>query len=234
MSSSLALVSDTESFCIAAADWPPIAPDRFTERSATLRAQFTAFNDPASVPGDPIAPLFAHLAKTLPADAIVCNGAGNYAGWLHRFYRFRAPGSQLAPTSGSMGYGLPGAVGAAATCPEREVYAIAGDGCFMMTCQEMATACHHNLAITVIVINNNRYGTIRAHQEREFPGGISGTALRNPNFCALARSFGARGWHAAGLAAFEIALSEAREQGGVNLIEVPLDATYLSPGNTIQ
>jgi len=110
-------------------------------RVAPLCARNTkTYTSVESVPADPLAGHFAHLADVLPVDAIVTNGAGNYAGWLHRFYRFRAPGSQLAPTSGSMGYGPAAAVGAAATHPAREVFAIAGDGCFMMTCQEMATA----------------------------------------------------------------------------------------------
>ena len=136
----IALVADTESFCTAVADWAPIAPDSFANRTKDLHEQYVSFSDPASVGDDPLAPYFAHLAEILPDDAILCNGAGNYAGWLHRFYKYRAPGSQLAPTSGSMGYGLPAAIGAAICEPEREIFAIAGDGCFMMTCQEMATA----------------------------------------------------------------------------------------------
>lgn len=104
----LSLVSDTESFCRATAEWGPIAPDSFADRTQSLRAEYEAFNSPDSVPDDPLAPFFAHLNEVLPQDAIFCNGAGNYSGWLHRFIRYRAPGSQLAPTSGSMGYGLPG------------------------------------------------------------------------------------------------------------------------------
>lgn len=171
----VALVSDTESFCKAAAKWVPIAPGIFATRREDLRAGYEHFNDLASLPDDPIAPIFGHLRETAPADAILCNGAGNYSACLHRFHRYRAPGTQLAPTSGSMGYGLPGAIGAAITAPKREVYAIAGDGCFMMTCQELATACHHGLRLTVI--DTGRYETIRAHQEREFPDRVSGTAL---------------------------------------------------------
>lgn len=229
----ISLVSDTESFCRAAADWAPIAPDVFAERTANLRAQYQTFNNPDSVNDDPLAPLFAHLNDVLPQDAIFCNGAGNYSGWLHRFVRYRAPGSQLAPTSGSMGYGLPGALGAATTSPEREVYAFAGDGCFMMTCQELATACHHNLNLTVIVIDNSRYGTIRAHQEREFPKRISGTALTNPDFCAFAKSFGAGATRVNGLDDFKAALADARARKGVNLIEIPLDHGILAPGKRV-
>lgn len=230
----ISLVSDMESFCVAAADWAPIAPDRFAARTADLRSQYETFNDPAQVGDDPLAPLFSHLNDVLPRDAIFSNGAGNYCGWLHRFVRYRAPGSQLAPTSGSMGYGLPAALGAATTNPDREVYAFAGDGCFMMTCQELATACHHNLNLTVIVIDNSRYGTIRAHQEREYPKRISGTALTNPDFCAFAKSFGAGAARVNGLEEFKTALSDARANKGVNLIEIPLDQSILSPGKRLE
>jgi acetolactate synthase-1/2/3 large subunit len=229
----MSLVSDLESFCVAAAGWDPISPERFADRTAGLHAAYTAFVDPGAVPGDPLAGHFAHLSEVLPDDAIICNGAGNYAAWLHRFYQYKAPHTQLAPTSGSMGYGLPGAVGAAATHPNREVYAIAGDGCFMMTCQEMATAAHHSLNLTVIVIDNARYGTIRAHQEREYPGRVSGTMLTNPDFCAFARSFGATAVEASGLDDFKVALAEARARGGVNFIEIQQDRTYLAPGRKL-
>ena len=229
----LALVSDMQSFCQAVAAWDPIKPDVFGGRTKDLNDTYLAFIDPGALPDDPLAGHFAHLADVLPKDAIMCNGAGNYAGWLHRFYRYRAPGAQLAPTSGSMGYGLPAAVGAAASAPEREVFAIAGDGCFMMTCQEMATAVHHELRLTVIIIDNGRYGTIRAHQEREYPGRVSGTALTNPNFTAFAQSFGAHAERAEGLPAFKAALASARSRGGVNLIEVPQDPRYLAPGKTL-
>ncbi|MGJ8602702.1 MAG: thiamine pyrophosphate-dependent enzyme [Marivita sp.] len=229
----LALVADTQSFCTEAASWEAIARDRFETRTSDLHQLYVSFNDPASVAGDPLAPYFAHLADTLPEDAILCNGAGNYAGWLHRFYRYRAPGSQLAPTSGSMGYGLPAAIGAAICEPDREVFAIAGDGCFMMTCQEMATAVHHNLSLTVIIIDNARYGTIRAHQEREYPDRVSGTGLTNPDFCAFARSFGANADAVDDYDSFVTAVAAARARGGVNLIAVTADPSYLSPGNRL-
>lgn len=230
----LSLVSDTESFCTAASEWAPIAAESFADRTLTLRSAYETFNDPASVGDDPLAPLFSHLNEVLPKDAIFCNGAGNYSGWLHRFVRYRAPGSQLAPTSGSMGYGLPGAIGAATTAPEREIYAFAGDGCFMMTCQELATACHHQLNLTVIVIDNSRYGTIRAHQEREYPKRIYGTSLTNPNFCDFAKSFGAIAQKVSSLEEFKAALSSARSRRGVNLIEIPLDHNILAPGKRLE
>lgn len=229
----IALVADTESFCTAVADWAPIAPDSFANRTKDLHEQYVSFSDPSSVGDDPLAPYFAHLAEILPDDAILCNGAGNYAGWLHRFYKYRAPGSQLAPTSGSMGYGLPAAIGAAICEPEREIFAVAGDGCFMMTCQEMATAVHHDLNLTVIIIDNARYGTIRAHQEREYPDRVSGTVLTNPDFSDFARSFGAHAAKAPDYESFVAALAEARSQKGVKLIEVKADPNFLSPGKRL-
>ncbi len=229
----LALISDMQSFCLAVSEWEPISPETYEPWTKNLRAQFEAFNDPASVDNEPLAMVFAHLAEALPADAILCNGAGNYAGWLHRFYRWRSPRTQLAPTSGSMGYGLPGAIGAAASTSGRQIIAIAGDGCFMMTSQEMATAVHHGHDVTVIVINNGRYGTIRAHQEREFPKRLSGTELTNPDFCAFARSFGAKAWRAETFAEFEAAFGDAQATGGVRLIEIIQDPMSLSPGKRL-
>lgn len=229
----IALVADTESFCTMAASWAPVSPGTFSNRTSQLRKDYEGFSSPASVPDDPLARYFGHLAEVLPEDAIVANGAGNYAGWLHRFYRYRAPGSQLAPTSGSMGYGLPAAIAAAICEPEREVYAIAGDGCFLMTCQELATAVHHDLTLTMIIIDNARYGTIRAHQEREYPARVSGTGLTNPDFCDFARSFGAQAEKAPDFDSFVSALAAARTRGGVNLIEVPADPSLLSPGTRL-
>jgi acetolactate synthase-1/2/3 large subunit len=229
----ISIVSDLESFCVEAAQWSPVAPEKYGKQVADLRSQYEEFSSLTSVPDDPLAPYFAHMTEVLPEDAILCNGAGNYAGWLHRFYRYRAKGSQLAPTSGSMGYGLPAAVAAAITEPEREVFAIAGDGCLMMTCQELATAVQHNLRLTVLIIDNGRYGTIRAHQEREYPGRKSGTDLTNPDFCAFAKSFGANAEKARNLDEFTSALAKARSRGGVNLIEIPMDRSYLSPGKKL-
>ena len=178
------------------------------------------------------AEIFAHLSASVPEDAILCNGAGNYAGWLHRFHRYRRPGSQLAPTSGSMGYGLPAAVAAAAST-DREVYAVAGDGCLMMTVQEMATAAQAGLSFTVIVVNNGRYGTIRAHQERHHPGRVSGTELTNPDFCALARSFGAWAERVESPEEFETTLSRSRARTGLRLIEIVQPRDLISPGRRL-
>ncbi len=226
----ITLVSDTQSFCEEVAAWDPVARDRFADRTQSLRNDYVEFSDATQLKGDPLAPMFAHLNDVLPEDAIFCNGAGNYAGWLHRFYRYRRLGSQLAPTSGSMGYGLPAAVAAATAAPDREVFAVAGDGCFMMSLQELATACQHKLRLTVILVNNARYGTIRVHQEREFPGRVSGTDMVNPDFCALAASFGAGTAHVSDVTGFSEALAAARSRGGVNLIEIAQPSNLLAPG----
>lgn len=230
----LALTADMESFCAAVAAWQPVAPERFADRLNELKGQYDRYGDTSGLGmQDSFAEMVDHLNEVMPEDAIVTNGAGNYAGWVHRFYRYRAHGSQLAPTSGSMGYGLPAAVAAAVAAPEREVICFAGDGCFMMTCQEMATAAHHGLRLTVIVANNNRYGTIRAHQEAHYKGRVSGTDLSNPDFCAFARSFGAGAALVSTVAEFKTALAEARARGGLNLIEVAQDESILAPGRRL-
>jgi len=133
------------------------------------------------------------LRENLPADAIVCNDAGNYSAWIHRFYRFRRFATQIAPISGSMGYGVPASVAMKRLFPTRTVVAFAGDGDFLMNGQEFATAVQYELPIISIVCDNAIYGTIRMHQEREYPGRISATTLRNPDFAAYARAFGGHG-----------------------------------------
>ena len=137
--------------------------------------------------------VIAHLNETLPDDAILTNGAGNYTAWLHRYYRYRGWRTQLAPTSGSMGYGLPAAIAAKLHQPERDVICLAGDGCFQMVSQEFATACAQNAPVIVLIADNGMYGTIRMHQHRTYPGRPTGTALRNPDFAALARAHGGFG-----------------------------------------
>ncbi len=138
-----------------------------------------------------LAAIVRGLSGTLPEDAIVCNGAGNFAAWLHRFFQYKRLGTQLAPTAGAMGYGVPAAIAAKLRFPERTVVAVAGDGDFMMSGHELATAVQFGAAIVVIVINNGMLGTIRMHQEREYPGRTIATDLRNPDFVALARAYGA-------------------------------------------
>ena len=185
---------------------------------------------PEIVPnGVDLSQVVAHLSEVLPADSIISNGAGNYTVWVHRFYRYRQSATELAPTSGAMGYGLPAAIAAKLQHPEREVVCFAGDGCFMMYPQELATAMQYGAAMIVIVVNNGMLGTIRMHQEREYPGRISGTDLRNPDFVALARSFGAYGETVERSEDFPAAFARARAAGVAAVLELRTDPRQITP-----
>jgi acetolactate synthase-1/2/3 large subunit len=177
--------------------------------------------------------VFAHLRERLPADTIITNGAGNYTGWVHRFWQFAAYRSQLAPVNGTMGYGVPAAVAAKVAQPERTVVAFAGDGCFLMNGQELATAVQHRANIVVLVINNGMYGTIRMHQEQHFPGRTIGTALANPSFVAYAEAFGAYAELVEHTADFAPALERALAAGRPALLELRIDPDAISPRTTL-
>jgi acetolactate synthase-1/2/3 large subunit len=173
------------------------------------------------------------LRARLPADAIMTNGAGNYTGWLHRFYPFRTYRTQLAPTSGAMGYGVPSAVAAKLVHPERTVISFNGDGCFLMCGQELSTAVRYGLDPVFFVINNGMYGTIRMHQEREYPGRVSGTDLVNPDFVAYARAFGAHGELVEKTADFESALDRALGARRAALLELRIDPEAITTKTTL-
>jgi acetolactate synthase I/II/III large subunit len=175
-----------------------------------------------------------YLEEHLPADAIMTNGAGNYATWLHRFHRFQQYGTQLAPTSGSMGYGLPGAVGAKRVYPSRTVVCFAGDGCFLMHGQEFATAVQYALPIIVLVIDNGMYGTIRMHQEKHYPGRISATELNNPDFAAYARAFGGHGERVETTEEFGPAFERAVASGRPAILHCLIDPEVISPATTLE
>ncbi|MBM3598673.1 MAG: thiamine pyrophosphate-binding protein [Alphaproteobacteria bacterium] len=177
--------------------------------------------------------VMAELRARLPADAILCNGAGNYAVWAHRFYQFREFGTQLAPTSGAMGYGVPAAVAAKIMHKKRLVICFSGDGCFLMTGQELATAVQYRANVVFLVINNGMYGTIRMHQEREYPGRVSGTDLVNPDFAAYARAFGAQGEIVERTADFAPAFARALAADRPALIELRIDPEAISPRTTL-
>jgi acetolactate synthase-1/2/3 large subunit len=170
------------------------------------------------------------MRDTLPADTIICNGAGNFAGWWHRYWRYEGFPTQLAPTCGAMGYGVPAAVAAALRHPDRTVVAVAGDGDFLMNGQELATAAQHGAQMIVIVVDNSAYGTIRMHQEREFPGEdrISATRLANPDFAALAEAYGAWSARAATTDEFKDALVAAQGRSGLRLIHCTIDIEQLA------
>jgi acetolactate synthase-1/2/3 large subunit len=177
------------------------------------------------------------LQAALPRDTIITNGAGNYATWAHRFWRYGAMRTQLAPTSGAMGYGVPSAVAAKIVRPERTVVCFAGDGEFMMTGQELATAVQYGAGVIFLVFNNGMFGTIRMHQEREYPGRVSGTQLHNPDFAALAKAYGGHGEAVETTAdvgpALERAIAFTRTQKLPALIELRYDGNLITPGATL-
>ncbi len=189
-------------------------------REARERFERHIVPPPSSLETLDLGSVFAHLREALPADAIITNGAGNYTAWVHRYLPFTHWRSQVAPVNGTMGYGVPAAVAAKLTHPARTVVAFAGDGCFLMNGQELATALHYDARILVIVMNNAQLGTIRMHQERRFPGRVIGTDLINPDFAAYARAFGAHGETVKMTAEFAPALKRALASGTSALIEL--------------
>ncbi|PTQ60984.1 acetolactate synthase-1/2/3 large subunit [Sphingomonas aurantiaca] len=180
-----------------------------------------------------LGPCVTAMRERLPADAIICNGAGNYSGWWHRYWPYAGPGTQLAPTAGAMGYGVPAAVAASLRHPERTVVALAGDGCFLMNGQELATAVAHGADMLVLVVDNGGYGTIRMHQEREYPGRVSGTALRNPDFAALGRAYGCWAETVTQTGDFVAVLDRAMGQSGVRLLHLVTDIEAITAGTTL-
>jgi acetolactate synthase-1/2/3 large subunit len=213
------------------------------EAKAELRAwqeQPPIFKDGTLSPKPPLNlwQLVQDMQAALPHDTIITNGAGNYATWAHRFWRYGAMRTQLAPTSGAMGYGVPAGVAAKIVDPERTVVTFAGDGEFMMTGQELATAVQYRAGLILIVFNNNMFGTIRMHQEREYPGRVSGTELHNPDFAALARAYGGQGEVVEKTADFAPALQRAvafaNEQKLPAVIELRYDGNLITPGATLE
>jgi acetolactate synthase-1/2/3 large subunit len=212
----------------------PVAAPTWASGTVDAHADYVARTTPTPAVGDVnLSEVIAHLAANLAPDAILAHGAGNYAAWVQRFFRFSRPGTLLAPPSGAMGYGLPAAIMAKLVHPEREVVSISGDGCFQMYPQELATAVQYGAAITSIVVNNGSYGTIRMHQEREHPGRVIATDLRNPDFAALARAYGAHGETVERTDEFPQAFQRARAAGRPALIEVRTSIEDLRPGLTL-
>jgi acetolactate synthase-1/2/3 large subunit len=168
------------------------------------------------------------MRAACPADTIICNGAGNFSGWWHRYWPYGDYPSQLAPTCGAMGYGVPAAVAAALRCPDRLVVALAGDGDFLMNGQELATAAQYGANLIVLVIDNGGYGTIRLHQEREHPGRVSGTQLRNPDFAMLGAAYGAWSAVVERTADFAPALADALGRGGIRLLHLKTEIEFLT------
>ena len=204
------------------------------DQLATTRTELLAWRAPRAVPGSlDMVQIVSWLDARLPEDAILTNGAGNYATWLHRYFRFRGFRTQLAPYSGSMGYGVPAAVAAKVLHPDRVVLSWNGDGCFLMNGQELATAVQYQLAILFVVVDNGMYGTIRMHQERHYPARVSGTELRNPDFAALARAYGAHGETVLRTEEFAPAFERAMASGGPALLHLKLDPQALTPNASL-
>ena len=229
----LAINSGMKAFAASAKALAPVQNDS-QFYIAEGHKEYLEWTEPPTIPGDlQYGELLKWLRDTLPADSIICNGAGNYTSWVHRFYRYRQRGNQLAPTSGSMGYGTPAAVAAKRLYPERAVIAFAGDGCFLMNGQELATAVHYGINIIVIVVNNGIYGSIRMHQERQYPGRISGTTLGNTDFAALAIAYGGHGEVVNRTDEFTAAFGRAQNAGKPALIELRLDPEAITPSATL-
>lgn len=216
-----------------AASIPQGLPD-WSDWAHAAHADYLAWIAPRDTPGAvKLEQVMVWLSDALPEDAIVANGAGNCAAWLHRYFRPRTYPGQLAPTSGSMGYGFPAAVAASLEHPDKTVVCLAGDGCFQMTLNEISTARQHSARPIVIVANNGRYGTIRMHQERHYPARVSGTDLFNPDYAALVRAYGGHGETVIRTQDFPAAFARARASGVVAVIELRLDAQALTPAASL-
>ena len=213
---------------------PPIDGRPWSAWAESANADYQAHSVPTKSPGQvQISEIMAHLRQTLPLDAIVTNGAGNYTVWIHRFYRYRQFGTQLAPIAGSMGYGVPAGVAAKLRYPERIVVAFAGDGCFLMNGQEFATAVQYGANLVCIVVNNSMLGTIRMHQEIYYPGRVSSSALVNPDFEAYAHAFGGYGERVERTEEFPDAFERARSSGKPAILELCVDPEALTPERTL-
>jgi len=230
----LKIASGLDAFADAAAGQAPLDAAPWRGWLDELRQSYLRYTEPPanSLRMDPARVIVA-LREALDARAILTNGAGNYSAWAHRYYRFSHPRTQLAPTSGAMGYGVPAAIAAKLRHPERQVVCLAGDGCFLMTSQELATVKQHRLAIIFIVFNNGMYGTIRMHQEVNYPGRTIGTDLCNPDFVAYAESFGVSAERVDSHESFAPALARALESGSPYLIELSLDPEVITPRATL-
>ncbi len=230
----LAINADPEAFVAALAEitiqnnWSNVV---MQDRAAYLEwRDLTKIKTPGTLQ---MGAVMAYLNSNLPKDSIVTNGAGNYATWIHRFYHFRAYGTQLAPTSGTMGYGLPAAIAAKELYPNKVVVCFAGDGDFMMTGEEFATAVQYQIPLIVVVVDNGMYGTIRMHQEQHYPKRVVGTALRNPNFAEYARAFGGRGESVTTLEEFIAAWEGAVAADCPTIIHCHIDPEAITPTLTL-
>ncbi len=230
----LGIIATTPEFCSALEGLQPPPAIPWSAETRAARADYLAWSGRA--PANPgrvqVGEIIMGLRKRVP-DALFTNGAGNFAIWAGRFLRFSRIEQQLGPTSGSMGYGLPAAIGAARVFPGRTVVCFAGDGDFLMNGQEFATAVQYELPVVVVLIDNGMYGTIRMHQEREFPGRVIATTLRNPDFAAYARAFGGHGETVEETAEFLPAFERALATGLASIVHVKIDPEAIAPSATL-
>jgi acetolactate synthase-1/2/3 large subunit len=230
----LPICSDMGEFAEYVADWHDPDLVRFSAGDEAHR-EWLEWSTPQ--PRDGVAldlgPCVAAMRERLPENTIVCNGAGNFSGWWHRYWRYGTMPSQLAPTSGTMGYGLPAAVAAALRFQDRPVVCVAGDGDFLMNGQELATAAQYGADLVVILVDNRSYGTIRMHQERDYPTRISGTELINPDFAALARAYGGWAETVERTDDFAPALDDALGRPGIRLLHLKTDVEQITNQTTI-
>jgi acetolactate synthase-1/2/3 large subunit len=230
----LPIVATTASFARSLGSLQRPSEIRWSALRSELRAAYERSLTPTALPGAvKLADVVRTVSQILPEDGIVTNGAGNYAAFVHRYFEYKGYRTQLAPTSGSMGYGLPAAIAAKLAAPHRAVVNFQGDGCFLMTGQELATAAQYGLPIVTIVANNGSYGTIRMHQEREYPNRVIGTTLVNPDFAAYARSFGAEGMTIESQQDFAPAFRQALAASKPVVIELKLDLEAISARKTL-
>jgi acetolactate synthase-1/2/3 large subunit len=230
----LPILAGMPEFAAAARAMPMLDGARWAEWAAAARTDYEQYLRHDPMPGAlDLGEVFAHLRARLPADAIVTNGAGNYTAWCHRFLQFSVFRTQVAPVNGTMGYGVPAAVAAKLAHPDRVVVAFAGDGCFLMNGQELATAMRYALNIVIVVINNGMYGSIRMHQELRFPGREIGTSLANPDFARYAESFGAYGEIVTETAGFAPAFERALAADRPALLELRVSPDALTPRATL-
>ena len=223
----IGLVCNSADFIQKAAE---ICKDSQRKPPIKERKSYEAWQKIITTPGDvKMEIVIKELSETISEKTIITNGAGNYNGWLHRYFKYRGWRTQVGSTSGSMGYGLPAAVAAKLMYPNNEVICLSGDGCFQMTMQEFGTACQYGLNIIVIISNNSIYGTIRMHQEREFPGRPSGTSMLNPNFADLAKSYGGYGEVVLKTNQFLNALERAREANKPAILDLRTDPKAITP-----
>jgi len=231
----LAINASPTAFCSALEGLQPPNSIAWNGQAKIAHDDYLAWTtQPTKVPGPVnLGEIMVWLRDNLPPGAMITNGAGNFATWIHRFYRFRQFATQVAPTSGSMGYGVPAAIAMKRLYPERSVVCIAGDGDFLMNGQEFATAVQYGLPMVIVVADNGMYGTIRMHQERDYPGRIVATALKNPDFAAYARAFGGFGATVDRTDDFAAVFAAANASGLPSVIHLKIDPEAITPTATI-